>query len=94
MEPPVEYNIIMIWEKYHWVIIAVALIMIGLYVAFLLIWRYMKKSAQKETDDMCMTFSLPQLCDMLKQGLINKEEYEKLRQMIGDEPHAGTKKTE
>jgi uncharacterized membrane protein len=84
MEISNGYNIIM-WEKYG-LHLSILLIILGAYGAFVLIWRYVKsvRSIQEDKDPQ-ITFTLAELRDMLKKGLIAQEEFDKLRKTIIDD---------
>ena len=73
------------WEKY-WLLISILILILGAYAAFVLIWRYWKsKRSAQENGKLQIPFTLGDLRDMLKRGLIDQKEFEKLRKKIIDE---------
>ena len=71
------------WEKYFWLFISV-LIMMGLCVGYWFLQRYLRNQALSDVDDnrIASEFGLPELREMLKKGLINQEEFEKLKEKV------------
>jgi hypothetical protein len=70
------------WARY-WLLISILIIILVAYGAFIIIWRH-RKAARSEAmeDEPQIPFTLGDLRDMLKKGLIDQNEFEKLRKKI------------
>jgi uncharacterized membrane protein len=71
------------WEIYFWLIISI-LIIIGLCIGYWLLQRFLRDQALSHMDDKGLTseFGLSELREMLKKGLINQDEFEKLKEKV------------
>jgi uncharacterized membrane protein len=73
------------WARY-WLLISILIIILVAYGVFILLWRHRKATRSSQTEDEPQNpFTLDDLQDMLKKGLIDQDEFKKLRKKIMDE---------